>query len=250
MEQSEVRKMNIIAHRGASANATENTMAAFKKATEMDVSGMETDIRLTKDGVPVLHHDPTLKRLTGSKKAIKHVTLAELKTYTFKKKGYPFRKSGAIVTLEQFLTYMQDFPHITLHLEIKKEPELINNIEEKILADIQKRNVTNQIVFSSFNHTCLHRLWELDSHSQIALLFTKQQPKFFDYINHLSMPITSIHPKHTVLTKDMIKQAHQRGIAVNPFTVNKKRTARILRKMGVDGLITDHPLLMKKHVTS
>lgn len=242
--------MNIIAHRGASAAATENTMTAFKKAVKSGVSGMETDIRLTKDGIPVLYHDPTLKRLTGSKKAIKNLTLEELKTYTFKKKGYPFRKGGAIVTLEQFLTYMQDFPHITLHLEIKKEPELINNIEEKIIAGIHKLNIKNQIVFSSFNHTCLHRLWELHPHHKIALLFTKQQPQLFEYISHLSMPITSIHPKYTVLTKDMVKQAHQRGIAVNPFTVNKKRTARACQNLGVDGLITDHPLLMKKHFTS
>src|SRR5699024_3493786 len=131
MEQSEVTKMKIIAHRGASVAATENTMTAFQKAAELGVSGIETDIRLTKDGIPVLHHDPTLKRLTGSKKAIKDLTLEELKTYTFKKKRYPFRKGGTIVTLEQFLTYMQDFPHIALHLEIKKEPELISNIEEK-----------------------------------------------------------------------------------------------------------------------
>src|SRR5699024_1811187 len=234
MEQSEVTKMKIIAHRGASVAATENTMTAFQKAAELGVSGIETDIRLTKDGIPVLHHDPTLKRLTGSKKAIKDLTLEELKTYTFKKKRYPFRKGETIVTLEQFFTYMEDFPHITLHLEIKKELELISNIEEKITAEIHKLNIKNQIVFSSFNHTCLHRLWELDPHHKIALLFTKQPPQLFDYISHLSMPITSIHPKYTVLTKDMVKQAHQQGIAVNPFTVNKKRTARTCQSLGVD----------------
>src|SRR5699024_9577853 len=126
MKQSQVTNMKIIAHRGDCYAATENTMTAFQKAAELGVSGIATDIRLTKDGIPVLHHDPTLKRLTGSKKAIKDLTLEELKTYTFKKKRYPFRKGGTIVTLEQFLTYMQDFPHIALNMELKKEQELIN----------------------------------------------------------------------------------------------------------------------------
>lgn len=241
-----VTMMKIIAHRGASAYATENTMPAFKKAVEWGVSGIETDIRLTKDGIPVLHHDPTIKRLTGNKNAVANLTLAELETYSFKKKGFLFRKGGSIVTLNQFLSFIQDFPSITLHLEIKKEPELANTIEERVIDCIHMASVKNQIIYSSFNHTSLHHIWELAPHSQIALLFTKQQPQLFDYISHLSMPIKSIHPKHTLITLEMIEQAHQRGIAVNPFTVNKKRRARTCKQMGVDGLITDHPLIAKR----
>lgn len=242
----EATMMKIIAHRGASAYATENTMSAFKKAVDLGVSGIETDIRLTKDSIPVLHHDPTIKRLTGKKYAVADLTLAELETYFFKKKGFLFRKGGSIVTLDKFLSFIQDFPSITLHLEIKKEPELTNTIEEKLIDCIQKAAINNKIVYSSFNYTCLHRIWELNPHSQIALLFTKQQPQLFDYISHLSMPIKSIHPKHTLITLEMIEQAHQRGIAVNPFTVNTKRRARTCKQMGVDGLITDHPLITKR----
>src|SRR5699024_11785711 len=106
-----------------------NTMHAFKKAVECGVYCIETNICLTKDDIPILHHDSTIKRLTGNKNAVAELTLADLETYSFKKKGCLFRKGESIVTLNQFLSFIQDFPSITLHLEIKKEPDLANIIE-------------------------------------------------------------------------------------------------------------------------
>src|SRR5699024_10124044 len=108
-----VTMMKIIAHRGASAYATENTMPAFKKAVEWGVSGIETDIRRTKDGITVLHHDSTIKRLTGNNNAVADLTLEELETYSFKKKGCLFRNGESIVNLNQFLSFIPDFPFIT-----------------------------------------------------------------------------------------------------------------------------------------
>src|SRR5699024_2954190 len=128
-----VTMMKIITNLGASVYEKDNTKPVFSQAVLCGVSDIETNIRHTKDGIPVLHHDPTIKRLTGNKNAVADLTFAELETYSFKKKGFLFRKGGSIVTLNQFLSFIQDFPSITLHLEIKKEPELANTIEERII---------------------------------------------------------------------------------------------------------------------
>src|SRR5699024_8711747 len=112
---------------------TENTMPAFKTAIDMHADGIELDIRLTKDGIPVIHHDPTINRLSNGKGSIHELTLQQLQTYTFKKKGFPFQKREQIVTLEEFFTYIRNYPKVELHIELKNDPVLEDDLEEKVL---------------------------------------------------------------------------------------------------------------------
>lgn len=109
---------SIIAHRGASNYAPENSFPAFELAYEMKADGIETDVQLTKDNIPVLFHDEGLQRIFGVKGWITQFTLDELKQLDMGKSFHTEFAGTRIVTLEEFLIWIKDKPLI-LHLELK-----------------------------------------------------------------------------------------------------------------------------------
>lgn len=244
MEERILKEMKIIAHRGASSYKTENSKAAFEAAVDMNVDGIELDIRLSKDGTPIIHHDPTINRLSNGKGFVHHFTLEELREFTFKKKTFPLHKREKIVTLEEFFIFMKDFPDIELHIEIKNNPIIDDDLEEKALQLSSDYHMEERIIYSSFDHQSLKRLYDLEPTVKIGLLIETNLVGLFKYTEQTGMPIYSIHPKHHIVTKQMVQEAHRHNILVNPYTVNSKRTARKLKKMGVDGIITNNPNIL------
>src|SRR5699024_8471249 len=114
--------MKIIAHRRASAYTTENTLPALATATDMQADGSELQLRRTQHGIPVIHHDATINRLSKRKGSIHELTLQQLQTYTFKKKSFPFQKRTHIVTLEEFFQKMTMHREMDIHIELKNDP--------------------------------------------------------------------------------------------------------------------------------
>ena len=141
----------VAGHRGWSEKYPENTMEAFLAAAKLGVDQIETDVRLTKDGQLVLFHDETLERATnGSGKVIDH-TLAELKKLRVKGKG-------TIPTLEEFLGIFEDYPMLTLDMELKEYPtegreELAYRTCDRVLTVLSDHGLTDRSVINSWSGT-------------------------------------------------------------------------------------------------
>lgn len=156
-----MRLPKVIAHRGASAYAPENTMTAFEKAIELGAQGLELDVQLSSDGKLVVIHDEKLDRTSNAKGWVKDKTLDELKSLDF---GSWFSKAFAgekIPLLDEVMELISAWDGI-LNIEIKSGVVIYPDIEQKVAAAISKFNMHDRIIVSSFNHYSLVNLRKID----------------------------------------------------------------------------------------
>lgn len=237
--------MRIIAHRGASMYAPENTLSAFKKAIEFKADSIEFDVRLTKDDIPVVIHDATINRTSNGKGYVHNLTLDELKSYDFGAKFSSQYKNEQIPTLKEVLELVKDHP-IDLNIELKNGPTIPENLELNVLKRVNHYKLETRTLFSSFDHESLNRLSLLNKNLNFALIFHINLINPFQYIDQIPFRLKSIHPNHFYVTKEMVDLAHERDIQINSYTVNDKKLAKQYKLLGIDGLITNDPLILNK----
>lgn len=244
---------NVISHRGANLVAPQNTIVAFQKSMEIGCDGFETDIHLTKDGIPVVCHNFTIDETSDGNGAIKDMTLEELRTYDFGKyKGAEF-EGTKIPTLDEFLslsTQMGDKMKV-LDIELKSERvgEAGTELAQKTIDAVKEHGLFDKLLISSFDPSILVVCKKIDKNCKTGLLYSPDKLLGIKICTH---PVTfakeigadALHPFFMCVSKNYVERAHEAGIQVNPWTVNKESTARRLLKWGVDGLITDNPGLM------
>lgn len=151
MELTHKGKMMVAAHRGDSAHFPENTMAAFRAAIEVGVDMIETDVQLTRDGVPVLIHDKTVDRTTDGTGDVKDMTFAELRALNAGTEELPQQ----IPTLSELLELLQG-TGVTLNLEVKEYHEEGNEARsrecvDKCVALIERYDMEEMMLFNSFD---------------------------------------------------------------------------------------------------
>ena len=247
----------VIAHRGDSRNYPENTLPAFESAVRMGIDVVETDIHLTKDGVLVIWHDPTLERNTDGRGRIEDHTLEELRRfdagYTFTQDGgrtFPFRGKGVrICTLAEALEHC---PGQRFNIDLKtKCPEIV----DEFIKVIREHDAVDRVVGASFHLSNLKRLRRLapdfltsvTTAEVVPLLFrqkTHTLPKAFKRKIIFQIPMAAGPVK--VVTPAFVKAMHQRGAVVMVWTINDEETMRRLFEMGVDSVMTDDPALVIK----
>jgi glycerophosphoryl diester phosphodiesterase len=247
--------VNVISHRGANQVAPQNTTAAFEKSIEIGCDGFETDIHLTKDGIPVVCHNFTIDETSTGKGAIKNMTLEELRQYDFGAyKGEEF-KGIKIPTLDEFLEVskkMGDKMKV-LNIELKSEKfgEAGTEIVEKTIDAVKNHGLFDKLLISSFDPAILVVCKKVDKSCKTGILYSpdnlislKIAPRPVNFCKEIGAD--ALHPFFMYVTRLYVERAHRAGIQVNPWTVNKESTAKHLIKLGVDGLITDNPGLMNQ----
>ncbi|TGE32181.1 glycerophosphodiester phosphodiesterase [Desulfosporosinus sp. Sb-LF] len=226
------------AHRGASGYFPENTMLAFVKAVEMGCDGIETDVQMTRDGVLVLIHDERVDRTTNGSGLVKDYTYAELcRLDAGLWNGVQF--AGAkIPTAVELLLLARD-TGIGLDFEIKNGIIQYEGIEEKLIELIYCYGWQERVVLSSFNHYSMVHCKEITPDLKTGLLYMEglYRPNIYARTAHAD----ALHPYFYAVNEDIIREAHLEGLLVNTFTVNDLATMRRLIRMGVDGIITNHP---------
>lgn len=230
--------MKILAHRGASGTAPENTISSFKKALADGCDGFEFDVQQTQDGKLVVFHDWTLERTTNGKGKLKDYTLSELKKLDA---GSWFSNKfvgETIPTLEEVLDIIPDDKLV--NIELKEEYSAERETEKKLL-EIIKNYPKKNIVVSSFSHNLLRNLKKLDDTVKIGLLFESSLVNLDKYIESLDFDIFSLHPSKNFLKESDIKLLKSKDIEINVWTVNTKEDYNFLKKMGVDAIITNYP---------
>ena len=240
-------KTKIWAHRGASAYAPENTLPAFQMAIDMKVDGIELDIYETADGRLVIHHDNDIRRMTGGVEAnILETDFQTLRSYHF---GGAFGDRFGKVQIPEFSEVLDLFKNtdMMINVELKKgSTAYLQAINDAVVAF----DMEEQIIYSSFDHMKLWKMKQINPRMDIAALYSDPMYEPWSYAKNLGLK--AVHPHYQQIYRyrengmDFIKNAHENGIAVNPWTVNKEGIMRFLIALGADHLITDYPDVAKR----
>ncbi len=238
----------IIAHRGASAYYPENTLVAFAGAITMAADMVELDVQLTADGEVVVFHDEKINRCTNGKGAIADYTLARLKKLDA---GSWFAENYAgvrVPTLAEVLKLCQN--KIAVNIEIKTEAvtdKISGGIEEKCLKVVNHIGMRDHVVFSSFDPRAIGHLKQIDGLSPAAVLFEKKYygSKMPSQIVE-SLGADAFNCSARELNGKWLADLKQYGIPVNVYTVNDEKKMMRLLTLGVNGIFTNRPDVLKR----
>ncbi len=226
------------AHRGASEFYPENTLYSFYMGLEMKANGIETDIQRTRDGVLVLFHDDTMKRILGLEGSIRDYSYAELLQMDFGiYKGKRFANEK-IVTLEEFLIHF-GAKDVQLALEIKQY-----GIEKEVLAMIDRYEVRNKTIVTSFHWDSIADLRALDSEIRLGYLARQVDDELLQKL--VSHRIWQLCPKAIDFTDDMNQKARALGLSVRFWGISSEEAMLKGIRMGVDGMTMNNPAALCK----
>lgn len=229
----------IFAHRGASGYAPENTIEAFKLAIEQGADGIELDVQLTADGIPVVIHDETIDRVTQGKGFVKDYTLSELRQYTVYGKKFEGYKNAKIPTLEEVLELVRP-SGMKVNIELKTGIFWYPDIEKKTVELVEKAGMVERIIYSSFNHYSVQRLKEIVPDAETAYLYSDVILNVEEYAKKTG--VDGIHPAlYHVNMANFLEEYRKSGLKVRVWTVNRKKDMRALMKAGVEAIITNYP---------
>ena len=231
-----MRQPWIIAHRGASGHAPENTMAAFRRAVELGARFIETDLHMTRDAHFVAIHDSTVERTTNGRGAIRDLTLAQVAGLDAGKwfdRGF---MNERIPTLDQILTFGRE-ADIVLYLEIKYE--VAYGLHHSLAAELTSKGDAARIVLLSFDPTTLDGIRQFDRTLMTGMLVEELNPDSIKLAGGVGA--RQFCPRADLVTPELIAEAHEAGLQVATWTANKPDEMRRLVLAGVDGVMTDYP---------
>lgn len=233
--------MKIYAHRGASGTHPENTLAAFKEAARLPVDGVELDVHLTKNGIPIVIHDESIDRTSNGTGFVKDLTLDELKQYDFGSWFSAKFSDERIPTLEEVLTVFSPTSH-QINIELKSDIFQYEQLEERVLAMVAAFQLDKRVIISSFNHEAIRKIKTLKPTINTALLFMETLVEPLNYMHNV--PADALHLFLPAALRPFAKQVIHEGCIVRVFTVNEKEHADALKKIGVHAIFTDYPETM------
>lgn len=232
--------MRLISHRGASAHAPENTMAAFRLALEMGAKAVEFDVHQTRDHELVVLHDEDLKRV--GKKALKvgaltYAELSRIDVGSWFDRGFAAER---VPRLEEVMDLCQDRQE--LHVELKRGSRLYPGIEERVVDLLQRRGAVASSVVSSFDHEALYSVRSIDSNVRLGYLLGLT-PWKTAWREMGEIHAESLNMSLRQASAASVKKAHESGLKVLVYTVNAAKDARKLAAWGVEGIFCNYPEL-------
>lgn len=246
----------IIGHRGASAHAPENTLAAFQMALDSGADGVEFDLQLAKDGVPVVIHDATLKRTGGRKEAVADLTSKELGKVdvgSWFNKKYPKRANAdfvkeAVPTLSQVLRLVKRSEGL-VYIELKATDASYRDLAKAVCDVIRDSPLLPRIIVKSFKLAAIPEIRHHLPEAQTAALFA---PQIMDYLRRRKFIIAmarefgahqiSLH--HSLVTKKFTALAAQAQMPVTIWTADDPKWVKRCQKLGIGAFITNDPAKM------
>lgn len=235
----------IFAHRGASAFAPENTLAAFELAAQQGAPAIEFDLKLTADRQVIALHDQTLERTTNGSGPVTRQPLAalrELDAGSWKEAKYQGEK---IPTLDEIFETVGK--KVRMNLELTNYATPFDGLVHEVAAIIRKHHLEEQIIFSSFFPTNLVLARRLLPSIPRGQLLLENGAGWWQKIAASWLSVEAEHPYLTDVSAESVQRAHTRGRRVHVWTVNDPAEMRRLRALGVDGIFTDDPLLAQEN---
>jgi glycerophosphoryl diester phosphodiesterase len=232
----------IFAHRGASAYAPENTLAAFELAVLQKADAIELDVKLSSDGQVVVIHDQTVDRTTDARGWVKDMPLAALKELDAGSHFDVAYKGETIPTLSQVLETVGRKIFINIELTNYSSPS--DALPERVADLINHHGLANNILFSSFHPVVLRRINKLLPAVPIGYLahhgFSGIVAR--GWFGKVIVNYQAFHPELRDASQELVYRMHQTGHRVHVYTVNQVKDMFRLFSYGVDGIFSDDPI--------
>ena len=228
--------MLLIAHRGASGHAPENTLAAFKKAVTLGATFIETDLQLSRDARLVAIHDQTVNRTTNGKGAVHDMTLGDLRRLDA---GSWFGSEFAgerIPTLDEILEFAKKYD-VVFYLELK--PGGSWGGEHALIGGLRESGQIARTVVISFDASILATVRKIEPTLMTALLYDGQIEKPLEHA--LEVGARQLAVRGDLVTPWLLSAARKKDLQVVCWTVNHSAHMRQLMSAGVDGIMSDYP---------
>lgn len=233
----------IVAHRGASSLAPENTISAFDKAVSLGADYIELDVQLTKDGELVVIHDVTVDRTTNGTGRVKNLTYAEIAALDAGSWFGPQFKGEKVPTLQTVLDRYEG--KIGILIELKK-PSIYPEIEEelaKALAGRSTRDDSSDIIVQSFSKQSIIEFHQLLPTIPTGIIIgTSTKYSSDEDLFAVDGFASFINPDASLVTEKFMKHAREKNLNVFSWTVSDSQTAENLQRLNVNGIVTNYPV--------
>lgn len=270
-------ELEIHGHRGCRGLMPENTVAAMIKALDLGVTTLEMDVVITKDKKVLVSHEPWfgseittkpdgtfIKAGEAMQYNIYEMNYDEIKKYDVGLKPHPrFPKQEKIKAVKPLLSDLLD--SVAESMKVRRRPFPYFNIETKclpagdnkfhpkpeefielLMAVIKEKQIEERVIIQSFDFRTLKYLHEKYSSIKTSMLIEDSDEDDFDgQLKRLGYTPQYYSPNYELVDATLVKQVHDKGMKIIPWTVNDEKQIKKLRKMGVDGIITDYPDLFK-----
>lgn len=248
----------IIGHRGASAVSPENTLAAFVRARDDGADGIEFDVRLSRDHVPVVIHDASLKRTGSLDRLVEELDVSALQqcdvsSWFHRSQTAIKPKVETVPTLAQVFALFQETKAV-LCLEMKSEAPDATPLVQSVVDEIHKAQIAKQVVVSSFDLNAVALVKQVDPTISTAALFEPKLSRPISTMRKLKMIELAIEHRadevalhHSLCSARVVEKAAQLGLPVVVWTVDDVKWIKQARRLGLKGLITNNPALMIRH---
>ena len=243
----------IIAHRGASAHAPENTLGAFQMAIDAGADGVEFDVQLALNGVPVVIHDETLER-TGlrigsvsdfTSKELGRIDVGSWFNKKFRKRSRPEFAHETIPTLAQVLTLLKDFRGL-IYIELKPHEADYRDLSKAVCDVIRDSPLLRQMIVKSFKLAAIpeirHHLPEVQTAALFELTimdFLRRRKHILAMAREFGARHISIH--HSIVTRKLVSLATACHLPVTIWTTDNPKWVKRSEKLGIGALITNDP---------
>lgn len=253
----------VVAHRGASAYGPENSLAAYNQAIMMHANYVELDLRMTKDGHLIAMHDESLERTTNAKEIypkrapwlVRDFNLQEIRQLDAgswfnranKNKARQEYKQEHVPTLKEVIQFVKQKGNEKVGLYIEtKAPNIYPEMEETLVDILRKNGLINKnnIIFGSLSETSLRKLKKLAPSVKVVQLYSRNMLEGKDVkqeFKRISRYAAGVGPSKELVVPKLIEVAHQNGLLVHTWTVNKQDDMASLLSLGIDGEITNKP---------
>ena len=238
----------LIAHRGASGYAPENTLPALIKAMDLGANYIEIDVHQSSDSQIVVIHDYDIDRTTNGTGSVKDMNIAELKQFDAGSWFDPVFAGTTIPTLQEVINILN--PKVKLIVEVKGNSEDYPGIEENIISIVYQFQVESQVILKSFSIDVLERI----------KILAPEIPRLYVFVLHLSdlnftidkwINFTNIYNNPSkakyfqahrwFINRSAIENAHANSIKIIAWNVNTEEEIKNMLQLGVDGIETDYP---------
>ncbi len=226
----------VVAHRGTSARAPENTIAAFRLAAEEGADAIEFDIRATADGHLVVIHDASLSRTTDGQGEVAQVTLEQIRRADAGVRRAPAFRGERVPTLAEVLALASG--RLLVDVELK-----VNGIEAQVVELLARAEMTTQALVTSFLEDALAAVQAVGAGVAVGLL--QQWP---DVSRVADLGVGVYLPPVGALSAETVQVCRARRVRVIPWTVRSEDDARAVLRHAVHGLIADDPLLARRMI--
>ena len=216
-------------HRGAPVFEPENTLPSFLKAVECGATGIEFDVRVTRDGIPVISHDDELERTLGTNQKISETTYPELLRLSIQGKA-------KIPTLREVLALAKG--RLSVDIELK-----VIGAEREVVDAIRELDMIDDAIVTSFIPEAIRRVKNLEPRLSIGVLLEEWDDEYLEIARNLRAE--AILPYYETLDEDLVSKIKSKGYKIITWTVDDPSTAQKLVDMGIEGIITNNPCALR-----